>query len=118
MNEPTIQTIDLVNQIKKEIKSSLEQLSALDINAPSNHTENGNITGPCSVLLTKASVLMSLMDLSRSTAAFEQVDRRVVAMVHAGEDMYRALSELSPKEAKDFTSPILKAWEAANGTPR
>lgn len=108
-----IQAMNLVTKLKEEIEKTLTEISNIDVTAPGQNGESGTIIGPMSIVLSKVSTLKDMMYLTQSVIAFENVDKRVVSMATAGNDLYRALKELSPKEANDFTIPILKSWEEA-----
>jgi hypothetical protein len=91
-------SFDLVNQLKMEIKSTLDQVSKMKV-------EN---------IATKVNALQGLMDLTRGVAVFETIDRRITLQAEAGNNLAAALHELSSKEASDFVQPLLEAWKNAS----
>lgn len=113
MSDTNVKAIDLVNRIKEEVQNTLEQLKALDVNSKEAFRSDGVVVGPTAILLSKTNMLGQLMDLTRGVTVYENIDARVIAMAKAGNDMFKALHELSPKNASGFTDPILKAWDDA-----
>lgn len=111
-----VKAMDLINGIKEEVKSTLTQLSTLDVKAEGDKNRGGNIGGETSILLSKISMLNTALDMARTLHAFDNLDARVVALMKAGNDIRSAFIELTDQKdpkAKEYIGSIVKAWDDA-----